>query len=179
LTCLLASGPLALYLLGAGEHAALFNLLSIDVFLAVLLPFLQGAPQGLQRFGQMAAIGIANPILRFGVAISTLWLGLGLVGILVGWVIGDLVATIFSAFLAVQGFRGEARDHLTSLFRSPLCFEPSDISGGFGGSVSDIAPFGTDRSGDLQSGRHGFWGAGSSLRRDRKCATSAVIGDAW
>jgi len=117
LICFLASGPLALYLLGAGEYAILFNLLSIDVFLTVLFPFLQGALQGLQRFGQMAAIGIVNSILRFGVAILTLLLGLGLIGVLLGWVLGDLMATILSAVLTFQVFRCRGVHPFGLLFR--------------------------------------------------------------
>ena len=107
--CFAASGPLASYLLGGGEYAFLLSLLSLDVFLAMLLPFFLGALQGLQLFGRMAGVSLLNNVLRFSVAILGLWSGLGLVGVVYGWIVGDLVAMILSV-LVLRVFVGKAKD---------------------------------------------------------------------
>ena len=117
LVCFVGSRPLASYLLGSDEYAALFYLLSVDVFLVVLWPFLQASLQGLQEFGQMAAIGVANSILRNGVGILALVLGLGLIGVLLGWVLGDLTATVISALLAFRAFRDRGPQKLGPMIR--------------------------------------------------------------
>jgi len=121
--CFAASRPLASYLLGADEYTVLLNLLSLDVFLAVLLPFFSGGLQGLQWFGWFAGVTLLHSVVRHSVAMLALWGGLGLTGVLYGWIVGDLTATLLSAALTLRAFAGKKSGQaLRSLlhYSSPL-----------------------------------------------------------
>ena len=101
--CFLAADPIASYLLGSPEYRDLVRLLSIDVFLLILVPYLIGLLQGQQRFGTMALLGSINAILRHAVSVLALYIGLGLQGVIIGWIVGDLLQAVLSLLLVFRG----------------------------------------------------------------------------
>ena len=101
--CFLAADPIASYLLGGPEYTDLVRLLSIDVLLLVLVPYMTGLLQGQQRFGTMALLGSSNAILRHAIAVLALYVGLGLQGVIIGWVVGDLSQAVLSFLLVFRG----------------------------------------------------------------------------
>ncbi|MCJ7770270.1 flippase [Candidatus Bathyarchaeota archaeon] len=106
--CFISSGPIASYLLGSEDYTILLQLLSLDVFLSTLYPFFIASLQGIQRFGDIAKVGIVTALIRNTVAIFGLISGHGMFGVIAGWTLGDVSAALYALFLSARAFTGGA-----------------------------------------------------------------------
>ena len=83
------SRPLSSFFLGS-DYTLLLQLAAIDIFLQLLAVFPLGALQGIYRFREVAIVNIISNVVQFSSAVYLLiTTRLGLVGILIGWIIGD------------------------------------------------------------------------------------------
>src|SRR6267378_4885955 len=100
----LGSHVLSQLFLGSPDFGFLFQLAGLDVFFQLLALFPLGALQGVYRFREVAAINIASNVLQFAGAVYLLTIGLGLTGIMMGWIIGDALGTLLSLTAASRHF---------------------------------------------------------------------------
>jgi PST family polysaccharide transporter len=133
--CLATSGFLASYVLGSSEYAYLVDLLAVDAFLLVLWPFLQAGLQGLKRFDEMGVIGITNSLLSYGGSILALLLGMGLTGIVLGSILGDIASTGLWAIMAFRAFKQRGTHPLGPLIRYSAPLYSSSLTTYLQGSV--------------------------------------------
>src|SRR5256712_6184423 len=110
----LGSQVLSQLFLGSPDFGFLFQLAGLDVFFQLLALFPLGALQGVYLFCEVAAINIASNVLQFAGAVYLLTIGLGLTGIMMGWIIGDALGTLLSLTAASRHFpmvgRGSLQD---------------------------------------------------------------------
>jgi len=89
----LGAAALSAQLLGGQNYTMFFQLLAFDALLyAGALPVLTAAMLGLQKFKETAAIGIANSLVRQSLIIILIILLQNFVGLVIAWVISDLLA---------------------------------------------------------------------------------------
>jgi len=85
----LASSVISSLLFGSPIYQYLLELLALDIFVLMLSPFLGEALIGLQKFRE---ISIANSLgygVKYAVAIVLLHCNFGLLGVVLGWIVGD------------------------------------------------------------------------------------------
>jgi len=81
------------------------SVLAFDVGVLVFSAFLSGILMGLQRFRTIALVSIAVSTLKVLVPVYFLIAGLGLLGVVLGWVAADLTGVLLSLFLVSPSFR--------------------------------------------------------------------------
>src|SRR5207249_4655553 len=110
----LGSQVLSQLFLGSPDFGFVFQLAGLDVFFQLLALFPLGALQGVYRFREVAIINIASNVLQFAGAVYLLTIGLGLTGIMMGWIIGDALGALLSLTAASRHFpmvgRGSLQD---------------------------------------------------------------------
>jgi O-antigen/teichoic acid export membrane protein len=90
LICFAAAPLLATSILGQADLQFLITLLAVDIFALNLTFFLSGIFLGLQKFKVVAVINILTTgATRFLLAATMLYLGYGVLGVLIGWIAGD------------------------------------------------------------------------------------------
>lgn len=123
---------LSIHLLGDASRAALFQVLAVDVFFFVgALPVLGSALLGLQKFRQVAIVGLTiGGVLRQALIIGLIILLHNFVGLVVGWVISD-AATVAVYFLIVVRALGPPTFNfpVAKLFRFSLPLTLASIAG--------------------------------------------------
>lgn len=100
----LSSQMLSQLFLGSPSFRFLFQLAGLDVFFQLLALFPLGALQGVYRFREVATINIASNIVQFLGAVYLLTIGLGLTGIMIGWIVGDGLGTLLALISASHHF---------------------------------------------------------------------------
>lgn len=134
--CYGLSSFLSTFLFGADSYAFLFKLLSVNVFLGFFSPFLLSTLQGLQRFREYAVIGIAQSALRNSLAVAFLLLGYGIAGILLGWLIGDLIAMLLALHATLPFLSKHSANHpLKPLLRYSLPLYGTSLLNYFSNSI--------------------------------------------
>jgi len=82
------------------EYLDVFKILALDLVFAGVLPSLNGIAIGLQKMKELAELNIAAYIIRKLLSITFLLVNLGLWGVMLGWLVGDLCGfLLFSGFL--------------------------------------------------------------------------------
>ena len=104
LSVVLGSQALSQLFMGSRDFGFLFQLAGLDVFFQLLALFPLGALQGVYRFREVATINIASNIVQFSGAVYLLTMGLGLTGIMIGWIVGDGLGTLLSLIAASRHF---------------------------------------------------------------------------
>ena len=85
-------------------------LLSVNIIILSASGFLNAFLYGLQKFKEIAIIGILSNIIKVGSVITMLLFGYGVAGVITGWITGDLVGMILyllSARKVVSPFIGD------------------------------------------------------------------------
>ncbi|RLI13803.1 hypothetical protein DRO33_00575 [Candidatus Bathyarchaeota archaeon] len=100
---ILASGQLAMLLLGGPGYAFVFQLLGIDVIFYMLRACLNTCLLGLNKAKEMSISRGLWALLRQALVIALLWLGLGLLGLVLAWVLSDMLSCIYPAALLLAG----------------------------------------------------------------------------
>ncbi len=100
-----ASPFLSVFLLGSPSKTYFIQLLAIDIFPAVLIAFLGGIIYGLQDFRKYCLLNIPSIFTRFGFVVFFLSKGMGIIGILIGWIIGDYLFLTLVSLLTYTTFK--------------------------------------------------------------------------
>jgi stage V sporulation protein B len=109
--CGMASTVISTVVFGSQAYQPLINVLALDVFALLLSPFFTGTLLGLQKFKEVAFAGIVLSCLRYSISLYMLIQGYGLMGLVIGWVIGDVAGLGFSFFFASTSFKTRAAQH--------------------------------------------------------------------
>jgi len=120
---ILASTIISLILLGSPDYAILVQLVAVDIFFQLLTLFPLGALQGRFGFRENALVNITSNIVQVSAVLSFLIIGIGVIGILYGWIIGDGLGAVLAIMIASRNFSistpAEKRTSLM-LFAAPL-----------------------------------------------------------
>lgn len=101
---LLAGKLLSTSLLGSTSYLFLIELAAIDAALQLITVFPIGALQGKHRFRESATVLTTSNTVQFAFALYFLETGLGLTGILYGWIIGDGLGAILALAIGSRQF---------------------------------------------------------------------------
>lgn len=81
-------------------YVEVFKILALDLIFGGVLPSLNGIMIGLQKMKELAGLNIAAYIISKVLSIAFLLVGLGLWGVVLGWLIGDLCGfLLFSGYI--------------------------------------------------------------------------------
>lgn len=97
------SQQLSQLLLNSDEYAFLFQLFSIDLLLACINITMNSFLLGLNKIREIAILNLALALTRQASAVTFLIYGFGLIGLLMGWILGDFVFMVLSASIIVRG----------------------------------------------------------------------------
>lgn len=101
--CAVVAPQLSQVLLGSDKYAILFQLLSIHVLSTCIYTTLDSFFLGLNKIRQMAILNVTDAIITQISAVALLIHGFGLIGLIVGWIIGDLAYIIVSVSILIKG----------------------------------------------------------------------------
>lgn len=97
------SNSISLLLLKTTAYATLFKVLAFDIVLtAGILPSLNNSLLGLQKIREIAIFSIISLAIRQTLIVSLLLTGHGLLGIIIGWCIADLVNCTLATSVIVK-----------------------------------------------------------------------------
>ena len=100
------------------EYTLLIQLASIDIFLLSMISFLVSILYSLHEFKKIATISIYTAIIRTGVAFILLISGMGISGIVIGYIIGDTISLLaFGYILRTSIFKTGRQKIMTTLFK--------------------------------------------------------------
>jgi len=117
LALLLISSIFSYYLNSFGLMPQLMVLLSANVIILSASGFLNAFLYGLQKFKEIAIIGLLSNIVKVFSVIIMLLLSYGVAGVLAGWIMGDLVGMVLyllSAHKVASPLIGDDKDVATS-----------------------------------------------------------------
>lgn len=103
LLCASASQQLSEILLENSEYAILFRLLSIDLFFFCMKTTMNNSLIGLNKVREMAIANIVATVTRQVFSVALLLHGWGLLGLVMGWILGDSLHMILSMSIAFTG----------------------------------------------------------------------------
>jgi O-antigen/teichoic acid export membrane protein len=117
LTYIFASSIASLLFHGT-EYTHLIQLASIDIFLLSMTSFLVSILYSLHEFKKIATISIYSWIIKTGVAFILLISGMGISGIVIGFIIGDTTSLLaFGYILRTTIFKTCRQKIMTTLFK--------------------------------------------------------------
>jgi len=109
LVSLVSSGSLLIFaeqislaLTGSLEWIGLFRTLGAACFFVILFPQVSGFLQGLQKMRELAFVNFVSTAVQYLLGILLLYLGLGLFGVLYGWLIGFFLSSLVGLFLVAK-----------------------------------------------------------------------------
>ncbi|MFH1328877.1 MAG: oligosaccharide flippase family protein [Candidatus Bathyarchaeota archaeon] len=105
LICFGASTFISRFVLGTEAYQILFSILALDIFAMLFTRYLAGSLYGLGKLREASLAYIALRMVRVGGAISFLLLGYGLMGVVIGWVIGDFVGLGLMSLFVSKPFK--------------------------------------------------------------------------
>ena len=123
IVCAAGAQQLSELFLKSGEYAILFQLLSVDILFAGIYSTMNSFLLGLNKIREMAILLVASSFTRQVSAVVLLVCGYGLIGLVTGWILGDLAHVILSALIIVRGKHikkhsaKEVAQHLKMLIR--------------------------------------------------------------
>jgi stage V sporulation protein B len=103
--CLALSGVISTLALSDPSLEPIIRVLALDIGALIFNAVLSGILFGLQKFHVIALVGIATSTLKLLASIYFLDVGLKLLGVVIGWVIADLVSAIILLLLTSRSFR--------------------------------------------------------------------------
>jgi len=101
--CAVNSEQLSQILLGSDEFSFLFQLLGLALFFFCVNTAVNSFLLGLNKVREMSVLNLVNVFIRQVSGIAFLMMGLGLVGLVLGWVLGDSVYFALSFLLMLKG----------------------------------------------------------------------------
>ncbi len=104
------SNGISLLLFKTNTYNEIIMILSIDVFFFVLINFLRGTARGWQNFSAIAVSDTIEYVLKFGIALILVFTGLGIYGIIIGWILGDSIGA--GAYFMALGTKDYSKSHV-------------------------------------------------------------------
>ncbi len=101
------SNWISILLFKTNTYSSLIMLLSLDVFFFVLTNFTRGTARGWQNFSAIAIADTLEYILKFTIALILVIAGMGLVGIVLGWISGDFIGA--ATYFIIMGTKDYSR----------------------------------------------------------------------
>jgi len=89
LLCFVLAEYLSEFLFGSIQYTNIIQLLSVNIFFASLLPGLTGVLLGLKRLREIGLFGVISFLIQQTFVVTFLFLGVGLIGIVSGWLIAN------------------------------------------------------------------------------------------
>ena len=89
LLCLILADYLSELLFGSIQYSNIIQILSVNIFFASLLPGLTGVLLGLKRLREVGLFGVISFLIQQTFVVTFLLLGIGLIGIVLGWLIAN------------------------------------------------------------------------------------------
>lgn len=108
LACLALSAMISQYVFGDSSSQSIIIFLAFDIGVLTFYSFMNSTALGLQNFRLIAYVGIIVSALKLLIPICFLITGLGLLGILLGWLTGDSVGSLLLFFFSSSSF-GKAK----------------------------------------------------------------------
>lgn len=126
--CAFFAPQLSQIFLGSSERILLFQLLSLNIFFYSVFATTRSILLGLSKFSEVTALNLVLTITRQSFVLLFLLLGYGLVGLIFGWILGDLSFVVLAGVILLRGkhlrvhFPSEVVPQLRRLvkFSSPL-----------------------------------------------------------
>jgi len=121
--CFLAAPWLSGFLLKSGEYAFLFQLLSLNILTFCFRTTVSNLLLGVNRIRDIAVFNVMSAFIWRTSAVGFLVCGFGLVGLFVGWILGELAYVILGASIIVRNkyvrihSLGEVAPYLKTLAR--------------------------------------------------------------
>lgn len=100
--CFLTAPWLSGFLLKSGEYAFLFQLLSVNILAFSFRITVNNLLLGVNRIREMAILNVISAFIGRMSAVGFLLCGHGLVGLVIGWILGELTYTILGALIIVR-----------------------------------------------------------------------------
>jgi O-antigen/teichoic acid export membrane protein len=103
-SCLLFifSDSVSVFLFGSLSYSLLFKLLSIDLIPFAIVPLLKNVLWGLGELKTMSLMGITYVIIRWSAVIFFILIEWDLAGVMVGWIIGDVLFLFLLVFSLIR-----------------------------------------------------------------------------
>ena len=155
LSCTALSAQLSLLLLRTPDYAFVFQLLGIDIIFRILRGSLSSCLLGLNRPRDVSITGTVGEIIRQALVISFLWMGYGLYGLLLAWLLGDALACIYPAAVLISTRAivrvplGEAKRILSGIIRFSVPIFITNLVGFASGWFDKIIVLGSGNLGGL------------------------------
>jgi len=108
-SCFLFAPSISLLFFGSESEAFLFKLLSLDILATFLSQFPYSVLYGSQMFKELSIASILSNSVRAIATISFLWAGLGISGVIFGWLAADFLSLSLSLFYCrdiIRNMRG-------------------------------------------------------------------------
>lgn len=99
---LIFAEQISLVMTGSIEWTPLFRILAVTCFFAILFPQMLGFLQGLQKMRELAATSFIHTATQYLLGIFLLYMGLGLFGVLYGWLMGLVFSSLFGLILTAK-----------------------------------------------------------------------------
>jgi len=100
--CFLMAPWLSGFLLKSGEYVFLFQLLGVNLLMFCFRATVNNLLLGVNRIKEMAIFNVASMLIRQVFAVGFLLCGFGLVGLVIGWILGELVYVTSGALIIVR-----------------------------------------------------------------------------
>ena len=100
--CFLAAPWLSGFLLKSGEYVFLFQLLSVNILTFCVRLTVNNLLWGVNRLREMSVFNVVSAFIGRTFAVGFLLCGFGLAGLIIGWILGELVCVILGALIIVR-----------------------------------------------------------------------------
>jgi len=107
--CFLMAPWLSVFLLKSGEYFFLFQLFSVYLLMLCVRTTVNSLLLGVNRIREMAVFNVISMVTRQMSAVGLLLCGFGLVGLVVGWIFGELAYSVLGALIVMK--KGYVRIH--------------------------------------------------------------------
>ena len=101
---------LSTWLLGGEAHKHLFYMASLDVVVVGIFITATSVLVGLDKMREVFAARISSCVVRQGSAVGLILYGLGVVGYVSGWVIGDMAGAIVASIFTFEALRRSPKE---------------------------------------------------------------------
>ena len=102
--CFVFSDSISLLLLKTTDYSVLFKILSLDIIVTGFWGGLYAGVVGLQKFREASIFNLIKLAVRQVLIVFALLSGYGLVGLVIAWVLGDLLNVIFYGVVIFRSF---------------------------------------------------------------------------
>lgn len=118
-------------------HAQLIRLASIDAFFSSMITFVTSILLANQNFKKISIIFIINSIVKYALSYVFLIFGMGAGGIILGWIIGDVLSVTMCFYVVIPDIRKSGTHDIMPLLKYSMPL--------YGSAILDYLAFNSDR----------------------------------